>query len=323
MPNSPSFSRITDSILQMRQAKVELQAEVVEELVTAKVEETYQWFLSCVKAVLSWEQPALNTYQFEEIIDKLIDDTKNYFRTLFLQGTSGENVPFTHIEHNEQTLLHFCKSDLPLFRYCNLYKSFVICSNLKRDLIKEHSQGKSKVLKLYDRSAQGPYASRCREDLDQLLTLLIRCKSSQKEVESKLEAQLAMDQDILTTKRNKAQEKARTQLEGVFQSSPEGKVVESAATKSMLQSHASVLDFINRIGTLTESSSQSMVMSLAVGSLNESPKKQHTSEPRKREDSIDDLRSSPSACSSPPQGENTQRPRVLCMDWSALHKLEE
>lgn len=323
LPNSPSFTRITDSILQMRQPTVELQEEDVEELIQVKLEEAYQWYLASVKSLLDWKQPALDTKDIDEALDKLVADTKNYFRTLFVQGTTGENVPFAKIEKSEIILHQFCKSDLALFRYCNIYKSFAICSSLKRELIKDSSQGKIKLLKQYDKEAQGPYATRCRNDLDELLTLLSQGKSQQ-DVEIKLDAQLAMDQDILSTKRTKAQDKARTQLEDVFQGSPERHIVETSSSKSLLHSQASVLDLINRIGSAPESSSQSMVMSGTVGSLKENLglKKHSTEEPPKREDSISGGSSNPSNSSSPLPEENPLRSRVLCMDRSALHKLE-
>lgn len=321
--NSPSFARITDSILQMRTPTVELQEETVELLVEEKMEEAYQWHLNSVKALLDWKEPALKSEEFEESMGKLLELAKNYFRALFMQGTTGENVPFNYIETSEKSLMQFCKSDFALFRYCNVFKSFTVCSNLKRELVKNYSSGQAKLLKFYDRSAQGPYAKRCRKDLEHLLTLLGRCTSKQ-EVTCKLEAQLAMDQEILAAKLAKAQEKARTQMSEVFDDCGEGQLDKSPVTMSMLQSHASVMDVISRvIESAPESSNQSYVLSGALGSLRDPYSlKKHSSEvPAKREDSVDGSSSLQSEINSPLRVEISHQSRVMCMDRGLLHKL--
>jgi len=320
LSNSPSYSKVTDSILQLRQPTVELQEADVQLLVEEKLQEAYEWQLTCMKAVL--KQPALDAQEFDELMDRLATDAKNYFRTLFLQGTTGENVPFAQIEQSENTLLGFCKSDSALFRYCNLFKSFTVCSGLKRELVKEHSAGKAKLLKLYDSKAQGPYASRCRDDLEQLLTMLGRCQSMQ-EVTCKLEAQLVMDQDILATKLSKAQEKAKTKLGEVFDNSAEGPLGQSSMTKTMLQSYASVVDLFNRIES-SPGTCNSYAYSASLGSQKDpiGLKKPSSDEPPKREDSGEDRKSQHSESSSSLQGENSLNSRLMCMDRETLSKLE-
>ena len=321
--NCSSFARITDSILQMRQPTVELQEETVEMLVEEKMEEAYQWYLTSVKRLLDWKEPALKKEEFEESIGKLLEQAKNYFRTLFMQGTTGENVPFSHIEASEKSLMHFCKSDFALFSYCNVFKSFTICSGLKRELVKSHSS-KAKVLKLYNRSAQGRYADRCRKDLELLLTLLGRCRSQQ-EVTCKLEVQLATDREILARKLAKAQEKARTQMSEVFDGSGEGLLDKSPVTMSMLHSHASVMDVITRvIESAPESSNQSYILSGSLGSLRDPyVLKKHSSEtPPKIEDSANESCSSlQSDLNSPLALEISRQSRVLCMDRGPLQRL--
>lgn len=318
--NSPSYTQVTDSILQLRQPTVELQEADIQLLVEEKLKEAYDWQLTCVRAVL--KQPALGAQEFEEVMERLATDARNYYRTLFLQGTTGENVPFAQIEQSENTLLGFWKSDSALFRYCNLFKSFTICSALKRELIKEHSTGKAKLLKLYDHKAQGPYASRCREDLEQLLTMLAKCET-QREVTCKLEAQLAMDQDILATKLAKAQEKAKTKLGEVFDGSEEEHLGRSSMTKTMLQSYASVVDLFNRIES-SPGTSNSYAFSGTLGSQKDLfvLKKHISDEPPKREDSVEDRKSVCSESSSPLQGENSLNSRLLYMNREPLNKRE-
>jgi hypothetical protein len=307
----------------MRKPTGELQEEDAEFLVGEKMKEAYQWYLECVKALLDWKQPALEKEEFEETMEKLVLEVKNYFRTLFIQGTTGENVPFSQIEKNEKALVLFYKSDFALFRYCNKFKSFTLCSGLKRELIKNHSAGKTRLLRLYDRSAQGYYAKRCREDLEQLLTLMAKCRS-QKEVTCKLEAQLAMDHEILAAKLAKAQEKARTQISEVFSGSEERQQEYSSMTKTMLLSHTNLMDVITRvIESAPESSNQSFVLSGSLGSLRDpyGLRKHCSEEAMKRPDSMGERDSQLSEINSPLEVETSQRPKVLCMDSTPLRKL--
>lgn len=323
MSNSPSFAQVTDSILHMRLATAELKEEDVQLLVEEKLKETYQWHLTCVKAVLDWKEPALDAKEFEEVMEKLVADAKNYFRTLFLEGTTGENIPFEQIKQSENTLQSFCQSDFGLFRYCNMFKSFTVCSGLKRELIKEHSTGKAKLLKLYDQTARGPYANRCRDDLEQLLTMLARCRSQQ-DVTCKLEAQVVMDQEILATKKAKAQENAKTEISAVFDGNGEAQLSQSSVSKTMLQSYASVVDMFNRIESSPGTSNQSYAISGSMGSQKDlyTLKKHSSDDPPKREESVDESRSLHSDSSSSLQGENSLRSRVLYMDRNTLNKLE-
>jgi hypothetical protein len=133
-----------------------------------------------------------------------------------------------------------------------------------------------------------------------------------------------MDQEILATKKAKAQENAKTEISAVFDGNGEAQLSQSSVSKTMLQSYASVVDMFNRIESSPGTFNQSYAISGSLGSQKDlyTLKKHSSDDPPKREESVDERRSLHSDSSSSLQGENSLRSRVLYMDRNTLNKLE-
>ena len=334
LQNSPSYSPITDSILMYRKPTSELSETVIAVLLDEKLTQAHQWFISCMKATLDWSKPALEELEFKDVLKKVETQARNYFRSMFVQGSSGENVPFAQIKKTEVDFERMCRMDHNLFVYCNCVKSFTNCTRLKRQLVQENTGGnKEKVLKMYDEKAQGPYARRCREDLALLLSL-----SGSANVLVQLETQMAMDVEILEDMKQKAQEKAKTEMSVVFQPVALEQSEGSPISKSMLQSHASVVDFIDRLLSVDNlsSSTQSYMLAGHIGSLKapellleKQPSHSGEGSVQKPDIVVDTDSHSTSHANSlrgsinvPEHSENSLESRVLHIDRSTLQDLD-
>jgi len=186
---------------------------------------------------------------FEEVLKKALEEAINYYRSLFLQGSPGEIVSFESILQGEDTVGRICRQDFALFEYCNLYRSFVLCSALKKrliesELLSKHTP-KARILRLYDQEAAGAYRLLCRNDLEILLSQYTQ--SSAFFILSELKKQSVADREILRREKNKAEELSRRPVPEEFRSNSADLGQIGADSYGVLQSRLSVIDLISRL----------------------------------------------------------------------------
>ena len=230
--NTQSFAQITNATLQLRRPTTELSSSQCDTLVQEKINLAHEWFCDGAREVLAWTNPAQTSQEFSDTLQSLAAQTQNFFRSLFLQGTSGENVSFSRIATAQKSLTEVCFSDFELLRFCNDYKSWSICSRLKRTSISLRS--KSQAMKLFASQARGPFHARGKHDLEQLLTL-----DKEERLEA-LESQIELDREILQAQQSEAQEHTQVCISDVFDCRP---LDEGKATSV----RASLLEFIDRL----------------------------------------------------------------------------
>lgn len=208
LPNSPSTARVTDFALQLRKPTLELTSQVRESIISQSMQAAQKWFLVRAKTFVHWSQPALLRSDFRELLKQAGEDTMDYFRTQFLQGTPGEDIPFWRIKSAQESLEQLCEAFFPLFEYANDYKSWWICTEAKAAAV---AMGGKKGMKLYEAQAQGVYAEKCRQDLELLLF-----STGKLELDIRLTTQISLDEDTLAEQLKEAEKQAKCRIDTVF-----------------------------------------------------------------------------------------------------------
>lgn len=206
----------------------------------------YSSFVRRLEAALTGPSEALDCRAFQEVLKKAEEEAINYYRSLFLQGSPGEIVPFESILQGEDSLTQLCRQDCALFEYCNLYRSFLLCSALKKRLIESEflakHTSKVQIFRLYDQEAAGAYRLLCRNDLEILIS-----QSSAPFLLSELKKQSVADREILRREKRKAEELSRRCVPAEFCSKRGDSAQVSAGSYGIVQSRLSVIDLIARL----------------------------------------------------------------------------
>jgi hypothetical protein len=202
------MTRVTDAALQLRKPISELSSEQRETIVRDKLLLAQNWFRGKGKTLIDWSQPPLEASEFRELLKQLTDATRDYFRTQFLQGTSGEDVPFWKIKSAQDTLDQLCFASFALFSYCNDYKSWWTCTQAKINALAQG--GKERAVKGYMAQAKGPYVEKCEKDLKILL------EAGKLDRDILLSSQIGLDEEILLAQLLEAEKQAKIRVESIF-----------------------------------------------------------------------------------------------------------
>lgn len=202
------MARVTDAALQHRKPTRELTSEQRETLIKQKLQQAQNCFALKAKSLVDWSQPARDTDEFRELLKHLSAETIDSFRGLFLQGTSGEDVPFWRIKSAQDTLNQACLASFPLFLYCNDHKSWWVCAQAKVTALAQG--GKDTALKVYMEQAQGRYRGKGEQDLRALL------QTGKLEQEIRLYAQIELEEELLVTQRLEAEKHAKVLIDSFF-----------------------------------------------------------------------------------------------------------
>lgn len=242
LPSPPSVTTLTD----LRKRPVpphSPSSSQVSVLLDSYLNLAYQRFSTCMSNHLSGR--IMDGSEFETLLNTSKNDTIDYFRSLFVSGTPGEIVPFDSISSTEQDLETKCKQDFPLYAYCNMYRSFRLCTSIKKQLVEEElikrSSSKMRILRQYDQSAAGVYRLLCRNDLE--ILIIQASKSSPSSISSELAKQTITDREILLRERRKAEEISQKPVPESFFS---GNYGEKDAFYEELEAKVTVIDLISR-----------------------------------------------------------------------------
>lgn len=248
--STKSFARVTDAELQLRITSATLPPSEVSSLLESAHTFAHQCFTRTVEQFLSPSTQPVDGREFSQRIAEAREDAVDGFRGRFRQGTEGEAVPFPLIKAAEEALRLTCGRDSPLFVYCNNYRSFALCNALKRRIIEEEllvtgSPNKAKLLRMYDKSAAGAYATMCRNDLEALIDQSSHL--SHAALVLLLKKQTVADQELLKKEKMKAETISMKPVPATFQCTEAMCSTEGDETYSVLQSRLSVLDIIDRL----------------------------------------------------------------------------
>jgi len=212
LSNSTSMTRVTDTTLQLRKPVSELTSEQREVLTKQKLQLAQTYFAVKAKTLVDWSQPALETSEFRELLKHLTEETRDYFRSLFLQGSSGEDVPFWRIKSAQDTLDQACCASFPLFIYCNDYKSWWLCSQAKVAALAQG--GKDGAVKAYMAQAQGSYREKGEGELRTLLQI------GKMERSIRLYAQMDLGEETMDVRRLEIEKQAKVLIDSFFDCKP-------------------------------------------------------------------------------------------------------
>ena len=208
----------------------------------------YGGFARRLEAALTRDSPVLDCREFEEVANRAKEAAINHYRSLFVQGSAGEVVPFEGILQGEEDLGKLCRQDLALFEYCNMYRSFLLCSALKKQLIESELlakfTSKAGILRKYDQEAAGAYRLLCRNDLEILISQHSKSTPSVF-IMSELKKQSVGDREILRREKRKAEELSSRVTPAEFRSHAGD--TPSADSYGAVQSRLSVIDLISRL----------------------------------------------------------------------------
>jgi hypothetical protein len=203
-----------------------------------------------LEAALTGDSPVLDCREFEEAANRAKEAAINHYRSLFVQGCPGEVVPFEEILLGEEELGKLCRQDFALFEYCNMYRSFILCSALKKQLIESELLAKfspkARILRKYDQEAAGAYRLLCRNDLEILISQYSKSTPSVF-IMSELKKQSVADREILRREKRKAEELSSRVTPAEFRSSTGDSNQTSADSYGAVQSRLSVIDLISRL----------------------------------------------------------------------------
>lgn len=219
-------------------------------LLESYLNSAYSSFIRILEAALTGDSPVLDCKEFEETTYKAKETAISHYLSLFVQGSPGEVVPFEEIVHGEEELGKRCRQDFPLFEYCNMYRSFLLCSALKKQLIESELlvkfSPKVRILGKYDQKAAGAYRLLCRNDLEILISQYSKSTSSVF-ILSELQKQSVADREILRREKGKAEGLSSRATPAQFCSNPGENHQNSADSYGAIQSRLSVIDLISRL----------------------------------------------------------------------------
>lgn len=248
-PPPQSFARVTDAELQLRTCSVSLAEYQISSLLETSRTQAYETFLSRVNTALKPETRPMESKEFARLLAESRDEAANHFRLLFRQGKEGENVPFPRIKEGEMELQQLCAQDSVMFAYCNTYRSFVLCSTVKQQIVqgdlKAGNYNKAKLLKTFDKEAAGEYFSMCRNDLESLIDS--RSKQTYEHILAMLKKQTVADREILRKEKHQAEALSSKTVPALFSTSRAEENSESAGSYLAMQSRLSLFDLIDRM----------------------------------------------------------------------------
>ena len=249
LSSSESFARVTDAELQLRVCSGSLTEGQISILLATAQSRAYESFQGRVNTALKPETRPMDSKDFTGFLGESRAEAANHFRSMFRRGKAGENVPFPRIKQSEVELLQLCARESVMFAYCNTYRSFVLCSNVKRKIVEEDLKtsnfSKAKLLKTYDKEAAGEYFSMCRSDLERLIDT--RPSLTYESVLTVLKKQTVADREILRKERQQAEALSSKSVPELFTTSHSQDDSESAGSYKAMQSRLSLFDLIGRM----------------------------------------------------------------------------
>mmetsp|Transcript_16665 Transcript_16665/g.29964 ORF Transcript_16665/g.29964 Transcript_16665/m.29964 type:complete len:545 (+) Transcript_16665:2242-3876(+) len=215
--SNPPVRYDIDAELKNRLCRVELSEAEVEQLLKTNYEIVAKSYTRVVKTMLTDPQ-AFDTDSLGVFLAGKWEAAKAEFKKLFLQNTSGENVPWTHIQSAVQRLENELKELEPVVHFNNELKSFEICNSLKRKLAMElyvHSRKDANfVLNNYSKEAVGPYKDRCYDELKEVL----QYKRSKKDaINDELRRQALSERKRIKLRREDMELRAKNSTSSVIQ----------------------------------------------------------------------------------------------------------
>lgn len=249
LPSSESYARVTDAELQLRACSGTLTESQISALLATSQSKAYESFQSRVNAALKPETRPMESKDFTGLLGESRAEAVNHFRSMFRRGKAGENVPFPRIKDCEAELLQLCAQESVMLAYCNTYRSFELCSSVKRKIVAEDLRtcnfSKAKLLKTYDKEAAGEYFSMCRCDLERLIDT--RPTLTYESVLTVLKKQTVADREILRKERQQAEALSSKSVPELFSTSHSQDDSESAGSYKAMQSRLSLFDLIDRM----------------------------------------------------------------------------